>query len=748
MNLKQGCYLVSFKPSRAESASQPQTYVGTLRVVAVEKLGALRASGDLYRLSEKARDVIAVQNQWKATPTRPGEKIPVFPLSDYAYYLDVLAVETAGGHPTLELRARKFDPITRKLTSGTVCQLVLKPEARTGEWTGTLVGAGEDRGEFYLRWISKELRRAQLRIFRIQSNEKNPIREPKPKKPTPRLDWEALFRKIGWQLDVNCDERSGKDLAMNDVPSWTPYDLSVAASKLRTDVDPDRSWTYDLLCVSRFENNRYLGIMFDTEAADLNQRPRETAAVAALQSITVGGKSTLSQDAFDGRLYFRTALHEVGHAMNLAHNLSGKTLMNTTEFLLSVLPAGSKADKNQDRGFANKFNPDWAFDGADRSWLQHAPDIAVRPGGVSRHNVRWRGDGRQQVITLSFYEPPALTLEVQPVVEEFPLGAPVRLDYVLSNHGPSLAVPADISLRGGHISGRVTGPDRTTRYFRSAFRCCDSIAHERRLHALATKPLSDGMTLLRGVDGPLFPEAGSYEIELELRWDANGQTNRVVGRTTTVVGPADLKKDPTQVDVAELLLHQPSMMPALVQGLLDQDGLRALSFALNSPVLAPHYLATALKCKIMGTQRGEVWRELSGRVSSNGDGKTKGVVSVAPPSGSPTAREANSLVGVPIVYTRRERRQLESRPDRDKILLKNENEAPVLAPQTCQWLFKIQEITCRSVSKPEVGKAEGPSAMSHNRNLSSVFASGEKYGKKPKRPLPRGNSPAIPKKKA
>jgi hypothetical protein len=727
MSLREGCYLVSFKPNRADPAVDPQTYVGTLRVAKIgdKKSGdesRLRASGDLYRFSERARTAVEIVDGWKAAATRPGEEIPVFPLSDYAYYLEVPSpIDATEKLPVLEFRAQKFDQTTRSLSAGSVCQLALAPGARTGEWTGTLTSGGEPRGEFSFRWISKILRRAQLRIFQIQPNKKNPIRAPhKLLKGAAGIDWVPIFRKIGWQLEVTPEDRSGQEFNMVNGESWAPYDLSAVGLKLRENVDNDSRWVYDLMCVSRFENEQYLGIMFDTEAVDFNRRPRESAAVAALQGIKVNGQDTVSQDAFGGRLYFRTALHEVGHAMNLAHNLRGRTLMNTTEFLLSA-PAsdsGSKGWKN--KGFANKFSPQWGFDSADKDWLQHAPDIAVRPGGVSRHEVRRQNDGRQQVITLSFFEPPTLSLDIQPVVERFPYGAPVRLDYTLSNYGQPVSIPANISLRGGHISGRVIGPDRETRYFRSAFRCCDSIAHSDRLQKLPTEGidvLEQGMTLLRGIDGPLFPDPGSYEIELELRWDANSQTNRVVGRANVVVDKPDSEKDPHQEMVAKALLNRPSIMPALVQGLLDEEGARALSCALNSPVLAPHYLATALKCRVMGTGRKQDWKKLLSSAALDGDGVFSGIATKLRQRDSQAAQNGALLVKVGIVHTVRERQQFDALPDKDKdkIIVKANEDGLIIAPEIYAWLEEIRDISRGIPMSSPLKGPKGTGGRTHRR---------------------------------
>src|SRR5262249_22904194 len=200
-------------------------------------------------------------------------------------------------------------------------------------------------------------------------------------------------------------------------------------------------WIYDLLCVSKFDQSQFLGVMFDAEATDLNQQARESAAVAALETIKIARKEPLAQDAFKGRLYYRTALHEVGHAMNLTHTLLDNGIMTTTNFLLPKQAKGQKESPEK------AFRPLFAFSSKDREWLQHAPDIAVRPGGISRNEVGWLCECKKDVNVTALRNEPQVELLVNPIRREFPLGAPVRLNYDLVNHGRTIQVPRDISLR-------------------------------------------------------------------------------------------------------------------------------------------------------------------------------------------------------------------------------------------------------------------------------------------------------------
>jgi hypothetical protein len=751
MNIKKGCYLMSFTPDPTGSSYQPRACIGTLRVSGNSRETPLRASGDLYSLSSTLKtnvstsaeedpdptaramaasqlgllpdpSLISISDYWRARAVSPPIPIPHFPMEAYRYYLEVQSIQEVGPGLVLEITAHEYDPVGKTLKERGTMQVSFKPTSDGKALQGDLMDGDERRGVFYVQWINDNLRRAELRLFAIPPNDvKLPGRDVEamtaglakareervPSSSRTGSDaadrtrvpgWEELFKTIGWDLTVHEDADASVKL-----DAWTAYDLSEAGQRLRQGVDPN-GWTYDLLCVSTFQSSEYLGIMFDAEATDLNERPRESAAVAALQRLGVEENKVPFQDLLGGAAYYRTALHEIGHTMNLAHNLQGKSIMNTTGLLLQLATPA----KQDQQAVPLRFEPDWKFSPDDAEWLQHAPDIAVRPGGISRRGVRLRRETKSAPAPLSLQAASDMVLVVEPVREVFPFGAPIRLDYTLCNHGRTMDVPNDISLRGGYVMGRVTGPDRVRRFFRCLFRSCDMAVTDGRLEKLESgQQREGGMTLLRGIDGPLFPKAGAYEIELEMRWDAKDQTHRVVGQTFVTVAAAD-PNDPAQAIAAAMILNDSSMMPALVQGLIDQKGLRALSVALRSSTLAEHYLSTALKCKIMGTKRGTNWDD-----DAKLGGKAAPVI-IRPLPGDPTAssrdrfnissrqivQTGGSDANREIVQTRREQEQLgkevtspHNAPNIGCELEKVNRSNVVLSEASNEWLHRVHDFT-------------------------------------------------------
>jgi hypothetical protein len=166
-----------------------------------------------------------------------------------------------------------------------------------------------------------------------------------------------------------------------------------------------------------------------------------------------------------------------------------------------------------------------------------------------------------------------------------PIGAPVRVDIALRNEsGMTLPVPADLSLKAGHVRGEVTDPSGTVRAFRSVVRCIE----EERLESLASgAALRGALTLLRGPDGALFPLAGPYSIKVEVCWELDGQAVGLAGAGTVMVTPA---VDAQHAEAALRVLDEPDALLLLALGGDHLTSAReAVDAALANDVLRPHY---------------------------------------------------------------------------------------------------------------------------------------------------------------
>jgi hypothetical protein len=424
--------------------------------------------------------------------------------------------------------------------------------------------AGSPAGRLSLDWASPFLRRAVLEV------------DCEPGATVPRgngagVGWADAFKAAGWELVVVED-----DPAVPPPPSGTWSDAEVHAAMLanRSRDDLDGEWRYHLLCVRRLASTDR-GLMYDAFASDSNNVPREGLALASdwtFPDAEPWGRVRGLRFGDEPRTYFRTAVHELGHAMGLLHNPADDGYMSTTTFIARRAAAGAFPD-----------NVRWAFAADDALRLAHLPDPCVRPGGLPFVDGA-TADAEDAA-------PPAgagLELSVAPLAAAFPLGAPVRVEVALAHRGggePHL-VPRRLGLKGGHVRGRVVGPDGATRRFLPLLRCTDDDG----LAPLAPgEERRHGLALLRGPDGALFPAPGDYRVEVELGWAPDERRRRLAAATAVRVEPPP---DAETARVAGDLLATPDLLLTVALG-GDHlaEGCRALARALADPVLRPHFAA-------------------------------------------------------------------------------------------------------------------------------------------------------------
>ncbi|HEX5616878.1 MAG TPA: matrixin family metalloprotease [Solirubrobacteraceae bacterium] len=424
---------------------------------------------------------------------------------------------------------------------------------------GTVVGS------LTMCWVSPYLRRATVEIDRVPDAER-------PLRTAAGVGWRDVLDQVGWDLTV---VESDADIQAPTGESWSNAELHYVMQQRRQAVDLDREWHYWLLCVRRLKAaDADRGIMFDRTPDDANRVPREGAAIASHWMVpdeelwgTIRGARFGTTDQ-----YLRTAVHEIGHAMGLRHNDRELGIMMPTDGL------AKHARKAQEAGGSEHFpeNTNWSYAADDQKRLRHWPDPIVRPGGQSygAYDTAPVLPDDEQV------EPAGVELAVSPMLASVPLGAPVRVDLELSNEA-SIAVPTDLSLAAGHISGTVTDPSGTVRAFRSIIHCVDN-------DSVGDAQRSAGsMTLLRGTDGALFPSAGAHTVHVDVRWDAGGVAYAVRGEGAVTVTDA---VDAAHAETAERVLSTPDALLTLALGGDHLPaGQEAIAAALDNEVLRPHF---------------------------------------------------------------------------------------------------------------------------------------------------------------
>ncbi len=571
-SLTQGAYFLQWRPAN----TWWYRLNGTMRV---ERHGSgVTASGDLYHHNAFTfRTWPSFQMIPNPDPS-PSAGIPIFRRSAYRHYLRVTQVLewfTFSNSFTLGFERHRFDASTNSWSNdGTYTAQMTFNSAPSGYPSNAIFlegpvtdPVGAPAGTLSMGWVSSYLRKATLEVDRVSQSEL-------PSDNGSGTDWRDVFDAVGWDLtvdvsDSNVSEPSGQ--------SWSRSEMHAAMLNRRDSADLDNEWRYHLLCVRRIDVTSR-GIMYDNGGTDSNTVPREGACIASHWTIpnadpwgTVKGQRFGTADA----PYFRTAVHEIGHAMGLYHNTADNGFMNTTGTI-----AGNPGT------FPG--NIQWSFNGADERRLRHMPDPWVRPGMIPFGQAY----GSSPISPMDRMElDQALTLDVEPLHETMPIGAPVRVHVTLTNRSDApLAVPDTLSLKGEHISGRSRDSTGAARGFQSIFRCIED--HEEEV----LKPgasMSADLTLLRGADGALFPAAGMYRVELDLAWEMGGLPVRVSGKASVMITPPE---NESHSRAAMRVLSEPDLLLTLaIGGDHLEQGNAALDAAMADKTLAPHYALVQAK---------------------------------------------------------------------------------------------------------------------------------------------------------
>jgi hypothetical protein len=589
--LRAGCYLVNYSPS----LSIFTTYDGTIRVEA--NASGRTASGDLYQRPIIILPSFPVNPRPPIVPTKqkillgpspdPTKGIPILARNNYRYYLritQVLEGITLGSSFTLGFEMWRFTKAGSAWSAGgtwsnegAFTALMTWMTAPSGyPSTGNYLegdvknAAGKITGRLKMGWISNYLRKATMEIDRVAQSEA-------PLDNGAGINWRTIFDQVGW--DVTAID-SNHNLAEPSGESWSDGECHNAMMTNRDQSNLDIEWRYHLLCIRRLDSTSR-GIMYDAYGGDSNKIPREGAAMSSHWRFTNDpvfpennpwGLCVNKRFGECPMPYFRTAVHELGHAMMLYH--PGSSLGN---YIMQVTPqiADNAVPPVQ---FPN--NIVWAHSPDDQYCLRHLPDIIVRPGGVPfgvGHSPLSPPDSSQGM--------DGLVLHITPLMEAIPLGAPARINLELKNISSQvMAIPGSLSLKRGSTTGRVVDPFGTVRTFSPVVRYLD-IEPCRLLEP--DKIISQSLTLLRGANGALFPTSGMYKIMVDIRWDIGGVEAIVTGETELMVTGA---RDEAHASAAYKILSTPDALLTLVLGGDHlSEGIDAVQTALANPVLREHY---------------------------------------------------------------------------------------------------------------------------------------------------------------
>lgn len=614
-NLYPGCYLVNIV-----FYDNPYTsYDGTIRLE--QQRSVVTISGDLYKrevISFPAPDEsllfqppslpqqadnhnvqagmeaprqLNILTTYLPAPN-PSNGITIFPIKNYSYYLRALQLsDWSSNNESIEtcfelyryLKEDKCWEYENQYTTKLSCMPSPYGYPSMGDYmTGDIMNKSNMVvGRISMGWISKYLRKATIQINHAKASEV-------PSDNGNGSDWYSVFKEVNWDINVKieeCPELNKKQI--ND--AWSQNDLQNVLNSLTQNGNHDAEWRYHILAVPLIkepdDNEGVRGVMFDYGYLDTNHKPREGIGVSSHWKVNQPGQyNNMPQGKVSG-LYFRSAVHEIGHAMGLQHNLVDNGFMNVTETILSIKPANIDPDD-----FIK-----WSFASDDLKRLRHMPDIYVRPGGLPLGTAYplLPNHPTAEIDMCNLCQ-----LTITPLQEVLPLGAPVRLNITLKNISKqTLRIPGNLGDSEKYISGTVISHGNNINNFSTLLKCEEYSGNHINHLENTIKPdeeINKSIVLLHNFDGALFPMPGVYKISVDLRWRVAVVDAFITAETNIIVtSPNEAEHSKAALKV----ITTPEIQLILERGTNNTNnkkGIDAFNIAKNNHILRPYYLAPML----------------------------------------------------------------------------------------------------------------------------------------------------------
>jgi hypothetical protein len=277
-------------------------------------------------------------------------------------------------------------------------------------------------------------------------------------------------------------------------------------------------WMLHLLLLSKSKMEGLLGVMFDTGQSDINGFPRQGAAIFLneIEGHPAGTK----------RKSIQTTVHELGHALNLAHRFEREVgRADSTSFM--NYDWRYKGDSNGTKYWKDfKFT----FDLDEIRFMRHAPWWKVVPGGIEFHTVKYWNEGSGGY---SPYAPEIpitdMELELMPPATGslFGFATPVYLEVRLTNRSnKKLNIPkyyldpkaGILEILIKRISGNADYASNQS--FKPIISRCFDVQKDGKDILKPNDTMTNNINLTFGSAGFTFAEPGNYEITALLSlWD-------------------------------------------------------------------------------------------------------------------------------------------------------------------------------------------------------------------------------------
>lgn len=339
--------------------------------------------------------------------------------------------------------------------------------------------------------------------------ETNTVREPAWQLEGKTVTIESCFNEAGLNV-FNVGQR-------NEIPSppagfWQDSQLHALMADFAQEPLGRHEWNLHLLMLSLHQEPRLLGVMFDAYNGDANRTPREGAAVF---------QTPIRQRPDWQRKLIQTTVHELGHALNLAHRF--ERAIGRADSISFMNYDWKYLGGNNESLFWQRFQ--FTFDDDELEFLRHGPRHHVVPGASEFHSIPyWRNTRGGYVPYLP--EVPGNQLRLRLIPPDggvlFQYGQPVFLTVELENvSGQALDLP-DYLLdpKAGFLeivverTGGTAGPGNAAqaRVFRPLVQRCYDVAATPRDIVPPGGKVSRNASISYGAGGFTFIEPGNYTV--------------------------------------------------------------------------------------------------------------------------------------------------------------------------------------------------------------------------------------------
>ena len=330
--------------------------------------------------------------------------------------------------------------------------------------------------------------------------------------PTETLSLATVYQRAGFDVSMSPNTSVIPTSGAGANSTWSDSEMHNAMITYWSRFANRPQWALWVLYAARHDTGRSLGgVMFD----DIGPNHRQGTAIFTDSFIQDAPSGDPNAAAWRNRMQFWTAVHEMGHAFNLAH--AWQKALGTPQ--APGDPWIPLANEPESRSFMNypfrvsggeaSFFSDFRFQFSDDElvFMRHAPRRFVQMG-----NSNWfENHAFEAPDELDHTGTWALAIRSNRATNAYRFLEPVTMELKLTNSSTEAAmVEEDMLSDGRHITVFIQREGGLTRQWRPMITSC----HESRVESMAPGESSYGAHIIStSTEGWLIDEPGFYKVQ-------------------------------------------------------------------------------------------------------------------------------------------------------------------------------------------------------------------------------------------